>query len=244
MFLFAGPQPQLQFAVWANTLQILVCFDHNVDLFSEVRFQCEGYLGPVLALWFKMVPKLSHKELSQDSRGEVRASFLITWPANASVMFTPNTHYYLNREQGVAIHAFNSTTREAEAGRVLWVSRPNWSTQGYVLRPCPNHTLKRKMFIFVYICLYGIYMYVFVCEDTHECHLYPPSCLWQGLTLFVSAAFMPRLSALESLGNSVSLPSPHRSIAVTDAHQPVRFIHVFSGHMFAQRVLSAAEPSP
>lgn len=120
MFLFAGPQPQLQFEVWANTLQILVCFDHNIDLFSEVRFQYEGYLGPVLALWFKMVPKLSHKELSQDSRGEVRASFLITWPVNASVMFTPNTHY-LNREQGVAIHAFDSTTREAEAGRVLWV---------------------------------------------------------------------------------------------------------------------------
>lgn len=142
------------------------------------------------------------------------------------------TQYSLLLKQGAGCGntCLQSTTREAEAGRVLWVSRPNWSTEGYVLRPCPNHTLKRKMFIFVYICLYGICMYVFVCEDTHECHLYAPSCLWQGLTLFVSAAFMPRLSALESLGNSVSLPSPHRSIAVTDAHQPVRFIHVFSGH--------------
>lgn len=117
-----------------------------------------------------MVPNLFHEKLSQDSKGEVRVSVLIMWPVNTSVMFTPNIHYYLNRgwEQGARMHDFNSCTREAEAGRAPWVSGPNWSTQDYVGRPCPIPTLKRKMFIFVYICLYDV-MYVFMCEDTHEC---------------------------------------------------------------------------
>jgi hypothetical protein len=68
-----------------------------------------------------MVPNLFHRELSQDSVGEVRVSVLITRPVNTSVMFMPNTHYYLNRgwEQGAAMHDFNSCTREAEAGRAL-----------------------------------------------------------------------------------------------------------------------------
>ena len=80
-------------------LSMLWC---NCDLLSEVRFQCEGYFGPMRALWFKMVPNHFHKKLSQDSKGEVRVSVLIMWPVNTSVMFTPNIHYYLNRgwEQG------------------------------------------------------------------------------------------------------------------------------------------------
>lgn len=242
MFLFAGPHPQLQFAVWENSLKTLVCCNCNLDLFSEVRFQCEGYFGPVLALWLKMVPNLPHWELSQDSTGEIRVSVLIMWSVNTSVMFTPNIYYYLNRgwEQGVARLDFNSCTGEAEAGRAPSVSRPNWSMQGYVVKPSPITTVKWKMFIFVYICLYNVCMHLCMCScvNTHmNVNPYLPSCLRWGLMLFVTIVFMPGLLALEFLGNStVCLPSHLRSIAIPDTHQHIWFTNALCGDHVTQQV--------